>query len=101
MLKWAHDNGCDWDEYTCAYAAKNGHLEIIKWAVSNGCPWSSYIHHWDKNVCICAAYYGHIEVIKWGHENGCEWNEIICSNAAFNGARLNMQLCCIFNRRCE
>ena len=26
-LKYAHENGCSLDEYTCAYAALNGQLE--------------------------------------------------------------------------
>jgi hypothetical protein len=28
-----------WDAWTCAYAAKGGHLEVLKWARENGCPW--------------------------------------------------------------
>jgi hypothetical protein len=26
VLQWARDNGCPWDEDTCAYAAEGGHL---------------------------------------------------------------------------
>ena len=26
---------------TCNYAAKNGHLEVLKWARQNGCDWNS------------------------------------------------------------
>ena len=26
-LKWARENDCPWDEGTCAYAARGGHLE--------------------------------------------------------------------------
>ena len=39
VLKWARENGCPWDEVTCAYAAKGGHLDVLKWARENGCPW--------------------------------------------------------------
>jgi len=42
LLKFAHENGCRWDEGTCAYAAENGHLEVLKYAHENGC-------EWDKN----------------------------------------------------
>jgi len=28
LLKWAKQNGCPWDEYTCSLAAENGHLEV-------------------------------------------------------------------------
>jgi len=24
VLKWARENSCDWDNWTCAYAALNG-----------------------------------------------------------------------------
>jgi hypothetical protein len=30
ILQWARANGCPWNEYTCSYAARNGHLEIHK-----------------------------------------------------------------------
>jgi hypothetical protein len=33
------ENGCPWDEKTCACAAKYGHLDVLKWARENGCPW--------------------------------------------------------------
>ena len=38
MLKWAHENGCPWNEVTCAWAVERGHLEMLKWARENGCP---------------------------------------------------------------
>ena len=37
-LKYAHENGCPWDEDTCSYAADNGYLECLKYAHENGCP---------------------------------------------------------------
>ena len=66
VLQWARNNGCDWDSDTCAmlltmdiwkcsngletmdvngivdtcaYAAENGHLEVLQWARNNGCEW--------------------------------------------------------------
>ena len=27
------------DEWTCEWAALNGHLEVLKWARENGCLW--------------------------------------------------------------
>jgi hypothetical protein len=41
MLKWARENGCPWDKWTCSHAAKGGHLEVLKWARENGCPWEA------------------------------------------------------------
>jgi hypothetical protein len=36
-LKYLHDKGCLWNEWTCNSAAKAGHLEILKWAHDAGC----------------------------------------------------------------
>ena len=41
-LKYAHENGCPWNEETCYYAAQNGHLECLKYAHENGCPWDDW-----------------------------------------------------------
>jgi hypothetical protein len=38
-LKARRKNHCPWDEWTCAGAAKGGHLEILKWLRANDCPW--------------------------------------------------------------
>jgi hypothetical protein len=78
LLKYAHENGCPWDKYTCYSAAFNGHLECLKYAHENGCPW-------DKYTCSFAAQKGHLDCLKYAHENGCPWDEDTCSNAAQNG----------------
>ena len=31
-----------WDEKTCTFAAKCGHIEVLKWARENGCPWNEH-----------------------------------------------------------
>jgi len=36
-LKRARKNGCVWSGWTCAYAAMNGHIDVIEWAIENGC----------------------------------------------------------------
>ena len=59
LLAWARDRGCPWDERTCAYAAKGGHLVVLEWARASGCPW-------DERTCAYAAEGGHLEVLKWG-----------------------------------
>src|SRR5680860_920011 len=46
-LKYAHENGCSWDEITCKSAAENGHLECLKYAHENGCSW-------DEITCLSA-----------------------------------------------
>jgi hypothetical protein len=35
ILKWARENGCPWNELTCASAARGGHLTVLKWAREN------------------------------------------------------------------
>jgi len=50
-----------WDERTCAYAAKGGHLEVLKWARENDCPW-------DAKTCAWAARGGHLETLKWARD---------------------------------
>ena len=64
-------------EWTCAYAAMNGHLNVLKWAKKNKCPW-------DEDTCALAAWNGHLEVLKWARENGCPWNWLTCASAAQN-----------------
>jgi hypothetical protein len=54
VLKWARENGCPWDENTCAWAAERDHLEVLKWAHENGCPW-------DERTCAYAAWKGYVE----------------------------------------
>jgi len=66
-LAWAKDNGCLWDEMTCALAAKGspltGRLEVLQWARAHDCPW-------DARTCSYAAYAGHLEVLRWAREHG-------------------------------
>ena len=31
VLKWARNQGCDWDWRTCAYAARSAHFNTSKW----------------------------------------------------------------------
>ena len=77
-MRYAHENGCNWNEDTCSNAARNGHLECLKYAHENGC-------NWNDRTCSYAAKNGHLECLKYAHENGCDWNEDTCSGAANNG----------------
>ena len=71
-LKYAHKNGCNWNEYTCYYAAKNGHLECLKYLRQNGCPWG-------LDTCYYAARNNHLECLKYAHENGCPYPKQLLS----------------------
>ena len=49
-LKYAHENGCPWDEDTCSEAT----FKCLKYAHENGCPGSSKYAHlleldWDSD----------------------------------------------------
>ena len=78
MLKWARENGCPWDEWTCALAVYGGHLEVLKWARAKDCPW------WNEYTCAWATEYGQLEVLEWARENGCPWDfcRDVCLNVA-------------------
>jgi len=77
-LKYLHENGCPWDEYTCSKAASGGHLECLKYAHENGCPW-------NKETCSGAAERDHLECLKYAHENGCPWDWRTRVAAAYYG----------------
>jgi hypothetical protein len=77
-LKFAHEHVAPWDEWTCAFAAWNGHLDCLKYAHENGCPW-------NENTCIAAAWKGHLDCLKYAHERGCDWDERTCASAAWEG----------------
>jgi hypothetical protein len=104
-LKYAHENGCPWSEYTCVFAAEGGHLDCLAYAHENGCEWDkstcahtatwghldclTYAHEngcpWDEFTCYFAAAGGHLDCLTYAHENGCEWNVLTCIRAASKG----------------
>jgi hypothetical protein len=45
LLKYLHENGCDWDEETCIAAASYGYLSILK-----------YLRKMDVNVIMILQY---------------------------------------------
>ena len=60
-LKYAHENGCEWDSKTCYGAAQYGHLDCLKYAHENGC-------EWNVEICWIAAGKGHLDCLKYAHE---------------------------------
>ena len=74
ILQWARANECPWDEWTCARAAEGGHLNILQWARVNGCPW-------DEWTCSHAAGDGHLNILQWARANGSPWDSYTCENA--------------------
>ena len=74
------ENGCPWNEDTCAYAAFGGQLEVLQWARANAGPWGA-------STCMWAAEHGHLEVLQWLHANGCPWDAETSEYAASEGNR--------------
>ena len=64
MLKYAHERGCPWDEWTCRQAAEHGHFDVLKYLRENGCDWDGY-------VLFFAEEYGHKEMLEYARKNGC------------------------------
>ena len=63
-LKYAHEQGCDWDERTCEEAAWEGHLDCLKYAHENGCDW-------NEETCDNAAWKGHLDCLKYACAREC------------------------------
>jgi len=69
IVKYAHENGCPWNEWTPAGAAKRGYLNIVKYAHENGCPW-------DIDTLDSAVLNGHWNIVFYyarveGFEKTC------------------------------
>ena len=41
-LRYAYENGCEWDSLITSIAAKFGQFECLKFAHEHGCPWDLY-----------------------------------------------------------
>ena len=65
-LKFLHENGYSWNEFTCARAAQYGHLDCLKYAYENGCVW-------DTMTITFAANFGHLDCLKYAYENKCNY----------------------------
>ena len=78
LIKYLHDNGCDWDEKTCTYAAFNNNLDILKYLHENECPW-------NEKACLAACHNDHVDILKYLHENGCPRDSHACHIACHNG----------------
>jgi hypothetical protein len=63
-LKYAHENGCEFDSDTCLIATRHGYLECLKYAHENGC-------EWDIWTCAYASYCGQLDCLRYAQENGC------------------------------
>ena len=78
-LKYAHENGCPWDEDTCVYAARARSLECLKYAHENGCPW-------NEETCGSSAVVKSLECLEYAHSHGCPWDRWTYVRAAWSGS---------------
>ena len=74
MVKYCVANECPIDEYACADAAGNGHLEVLKYLREEGkAPW-------DWNTAAWAAQNGHLHILEYLVERKYDqYNERACS----------------------
>lgn len=63
-LKYAHEEGYEWDEDTCALIARAGYLDCLQYAHENGCPWN------DETTSY-AAMNGYYDCFVYAVEHGC------------------------------
>jgi hypothetical protein len=74
-----HDEGCEWDEWTCSAAARNGHLTVLQWLHEHGCPWEA------DSICRRAAESGSVEVLQYLKQQGCNLDEDVWRVVAMEG----------------
>lgn len=93
-IKWLINNNCEWNSWTAAYAALNGHLHILLWLDQNTkIQWNrwlewgsgilyngnwSWLHDWDLldnfSVSTYAVLGGHLDILKWLNNHGSPTN---------------------------
>ena len=108
-LVWLRGSkACPWGRFTCAKAARGGHLHVLKWLRSEGCPWGVEVScgaargghldliKWVRSqawlfnefTCAAAAEGGHLDVLQWLREQDCPWDEWTCNWAIKKGQAL-------------
>jgi hypothetical protein len=80
MVKYCVANECPIDEFACANAAKNGHLECLKYLHEEvKAPWTYHTASW-------AARYGHLHILEYLVERKFDqFGEFTCMDAAEKG----------------
>ena len=108
LLKWAREEKkCEWGEGTITAAARQGNLEMVKYCVANECPidedacaFAAFNGHlevlkylreevkapWDWETAAFAALNGHLHVLEYLVERKFDKYEVYaCKYAAENG----------------
>jgi hypothetical protein len=108
LLKWAREEKkCKWDEETINVAAEQGNLEMVKYCVANECPINEYAcakaagnghlevlkylreeakAPWGSRTASLPANNGHLHILEYLVERKYDkYSEEACRNAAENG----------------
>jgi hypothetical protein len=108
LLKWAREEKkCEWDYRTINAAAGQGNLEMVKYCVANKCPMNEYAcaraavnghleclkylreevkAPWDWRTAAWAALNGHLHILEYLVERKYDrYNVFACASAAMNG----------------
>jgi hypothetical protein len=79
MVKYCVANDCPIDGRACAYAAENGHLEVLKYLREEvKAPWNWATAAW-------AAHNGHLHILEYLVERKYDQFEYACEDAADGG----------------
>lgn len=68
-LRFAHENGCPFDDNTTQIAAELGAIHCLKYAVENGCP----MH---PNTVASAIEYGNLACLQYAHKKGASFQAV-------------------------
>ncbi len=80
MVKYCVANECPIDEDACAFAAFNGHLEVLKYLREE------VKAPWDSSTAVCAAQSGHLHILEYLVERKYDKYSVhACEFAAMNG----------------
>lgn len=77
-MRFAHENGGEWNNSTCNVAAQMGHTDCLRYAHRHDAPW-------DERTTYMAAAFGNLECLRYAHRHGAPWHSRTCIIAAHNG----------------